>query len=223
MLYMSSPSAPAASFWRLPSSSAWRFSALAATSPASLRPDHHHAVVIGNHGVAGIDVDPGAYHGNVDGAERRLDRPLGRNRLRPHRKAHLAQRFHVAAPGVDDQADDAARLQRGREQIAEHAVGIVGGAADHQDVARPALLDRDMDHPVVAGMRQHGDGGARRFAARPYRAQIGFHQADAAIGLVHGGGAERAEPLDQRGIGSLDVADNNRLHASSSIAIGNSR
>ena len=86
-----------------------------------------------------------------------------------------------------------------------------------------ALLDRDMDHPVVAGMRQHGHRGARRLAALPDRAQIGLHQADAAIGLVHGGDAERAEPLHQIRIGALDVANDDRLHANSSTAIGNSR
>jgi hypothetical protein len=40
---------------------------------------------------------------------------------------------------------------------------------------------------------------------------------------MRGGDAERAQPFDQLSISSLDVADDNRLHASSSIAIGNSR
>ncbi len=52
------------------------------------------------------------------------------------------QRLHVAATGVKDEADHAARAQRGRQQLAEHAVGIVGRAADHQPrrlfgIARP--------------------------------------------------------------------------------------
>src|ERR1700737_4356532 len=71
--------------------------------------DHHNTVVVRDHRVAGMNIDPGANHGNVDGPECRLDRPLGRDRLRPHRKAHLAQRLHVAAAGVDDEAGDAAR------------------------------------------------------------------------------------------------------------------
>jgi hypothetical protein len=37
------------------------------------------------------------------------------------------------------------------------------------------------------------------------------------------GDAERAEPLDDIGVGPFDVADNDRHHASSSIAIGNNR
>ena len=59
--------------------------------------------------------------------------------------------------------------------------------------------------------------------ARPDRAQIGLHQAEAAIGFVHGGDAERAEPFDDIGIGALDVANDDGLHANSSTAIGNSR
>src|SRR5207342_2239555 len=59
-------------------------------------PDHHDAVVIGDHGIAGKYVDPGADHRNVDGPQRRLDRALGGNRLRPHRKTHFTERFGVA-------------------------------------------------------------------------------------------------------------------------------
>ncbi len=133
-----------------------------------LAADDHNAVIIGDHGIAGHDIDAGADHGHVDRAERRLDRALGRDRPGPYRKAHLAQRsLRRGTPASMTSPTDAARFQRGREQIAEHAVGIVGGAADHQNVARPALLDRDMDHPVVAGLRQHGDRGAGRLARPP--------------------------------------------------------
>src|ERR1700680_3469033 len=74
--------------------------------------DHHDAVVIGNHGIARSNVDPGTHHGHVDRPSRRLDRALGRNRLRPYRKTHFPKRFHVTTAGVDDQPGDAARLQR---------------------------------------------------------------------------------------------------------------
>jgi hypothetical protein len=40
---------------------------------------------------------------------------------------------------------------------------------------------------------------------------------------VHRRHAERAEAFDHRRVGAVDIADNDRLHASSSIAIGNSR
>ncbi len=76
----------------------------------------------------------------------------------------------VAAAGIDDDALDAARLQRGGDEIADHAVGVVGGAAEHDDVAGLALLDGDMHHPVVAGLRQDGDGGS---GDRSAPAQIG--------------------------------------------------
>src|SRR5215216_3704294 len=46
-----------------------------------LASDHHDAVIIGNDCIAGHHVDPGANHGNIDGAERRLHRALGRDRL----------------------------------------------------------------------------------------------------------------------------------------------
>src|ERR1700681_4407479 len=58
--------------------------------------DHDHTVIVRDHGIARHHVDAGADQGNVDGAERRLDRALGRNRPRPHPKAHLAQRLRVA-------------------------------------------------------------------------------------------------------------------------------
>ena len=79
------------------------------------------------------------------------------------------------------------------------------------------------DGELAEHVRQHGDGGTRRLAARPCRAQIGLHQPDPAVGFVHRRCAKRAEPLDDIGVGSPDVADNDRLHASSSNATGNSR
>ena len=66
-------------------------------------------------------------------------------------KAHLRQVAHVAHAGIDDQPAHAARRERGGEQLAEIAVVARRGRRDDQHVAGPALLDRDMDHPVVAG------------------------------------------------------------------------
>lgn len=217
MLYMSRPSSPEASRLRLPPSSAPRL--LGDLGRVALR-HRHDAVVIGHDDVAGIDVDAGADHGDIDRAERRLHRALGRDRARPHRKVHLVQCPDVAAAGIDDQSLHAARLQRGCEQLAEHAVGVVGGAAHDEDVALRALLDRDMNHPVVAGLRQHGDGGAGDRRASPDRPQIRLHQSEPIIGLVHGRDAVLRHPS---GIGTLDVANDDRLHASSSATVGNSR
>ena len=132
ILYMSRPSTPAASCLRLPSSSSLRFCALARGLDRELLRHHDDAVVVGHHHVARLDIDAGADHRNVDRAERRLDRALGRDRARPDREAHLVSAFTSRQPASMIEALDAARHQRGRQQFAEHAVGIVGGAADHQ-------------------------------------------------------------------------------------------
>ena len=96
----------------------------------------------------------GADHRHVDRAERRLDRALREDRLRPDREAHLGEVAHVAHAGVDDQPAAAARLRRGGEQIAEIAVlarRLVGASTRMSPSLQ--LLDRDMDHPVVARRR----------------------------------------------------------------------
>src|SRR5215470_12592977 len=185
MLYMSSPSAPDASCLRLPSSSAWRFSPLAATSAASLRPTTTTPSSSAITASPGITLTPARTTGTFTEPSAAFTVPL----------AEIA-RDHTGKPisraGIDDEALDAARHQRCRQEIAEHAVSVVGRTADHQKVAGLALLDRDMDHPIVAGMRQHGHRRARGLAAGPHRTQIRLHQAAAAMGLVHGGDPERA-------------------------------
>jgi hypothetical protein len=40
---------------------------------------------------------------------------------------------------------------------------------------------------------------------------------------MYRGNAERTEPLDHASVGPVDVANDDRLHANSSTAIGNSR
>src|SRR6266481_5121512 len=49
-----------------------------------LLPDNHDTVVVGDHGIARFNIDSGAYHGDVDGADLRLDRAPTRNRHRPY-------------------------------------------------------------------------------------------------------------------------------------------
>ncbi len=60
-------------------------------------------------------------------------------------------------------------------------------------------------------------------SAGPHRPHIGLHQAEAAIGLVHRGDAERAEPLHDVGIRALNIPDDDGFHASVSTVIGNRR
>ena len=67
-------------------------------------------------------------------------------------------------PGVDDEAADAVRAERRREQVAEHAVCVRAADGRHDDIAGMCELDRDVQHPVVAGMQQHGDARCRRCA-----------------------------------------------------------
>ena len=63
-------------------------------------------------------------------------------------------------PRVDDERPRAARLEARREQVAEVAVGAFRRDRGDDDIAGPDLLGRDVQHPVVAGMQQHGDGRA---------------------------------------------------------------
>jgi hypothetical protein len=61
--------------------------------------------------------------------------PLLLMALAPHREPISVQRLHVAHAGVDDQGPGAARHEAGGQQVAEVAVGVVGGDGGHDDVA----------------------------------------------------------------------------------------
>ena len=78
---------------------------------------------------------------------------------------------------------DTPRLGRGREQIAEHAVGVVRGAGDDQQVSGPAELDGHMEHPVVAGLSQDGDGTAGGLRVWVDWTDTRLEQTGAALGL----------------------------------------
>ena len=109
------------------------------------------------------------------------------------------------------------------------ALGVVIGrigdliVADHQHVSGAALLDRYVDHPVVARLGQHGDGGAGDRRAGPDRPHVWLHQPDTSGGLVDGRNAERAEIVDQGIIDPGNLAHHDGFHASSSRTIGNRR
>jgi hypothetical protein len=77
--------------------------------------------------------------------------PLALIALAPDREAHLLQDAHVAHAGIDDQRPGAARHEAGGQQVAEVAVGAIGGDGGHHDVAGLDLLGGDVHHPVVAG------------------------------------------------------------------------
>ena len=221
ILYMSRPSTPEASLARFSVSFASRLAA-ASSVAAAMRARHaDDAVVVGHDHVARVHQRARADHRDVDRAERRLDRPLRAHRAAPDREAHLGQRLDVAAAAVDDQRARAARLERRREQLAEEAVAALGRDRGDHDVARPDLLGRHVQHPVVARLQQHGHRRARHLRARVDRAHVGLHQADAPHGLVHGGAAEGAELVGDRGLGALDVAidDSELVHVTSFLPL----
>jgi hypothetical protein len=121
-------------------------------------------------------------------------------------KLHLGQVTDVADAGIDHQPLCAAGAERRREQVAEHPVLVVGRAADDDDVARLDLLGRDVQHPVVARLRQHGDRGAAAARAGIDRPHVVLQQADAAHRFMDAGDAEGRQLLDRRLVGALDVA-----------------
>ena len=72
-----------------------------------------------------------------------------------------------------------------------------------------ALLDGDVDHPVVAGRQADGDGGAGDARAGVDRAHVRRQQAGAALRLVDGrdadlGKCSRETPLDPRHVAHDD-------------------
>ncbi|MNN48494.1 hypothetical protein D3C81_1629750 [compost metagenome] len=56
----------------------------------------------------------------------------------------------IANTGVQYQAMNAACLEGRSQQITKKTVGAKRTRRDHKDVARLALLNRHMKHPVVA-------------------------------------------------------------------------
>ena len=79
---------------------------------------------------------------------------------RPHREPHPRQLGDVAAAGVDHQAAHAARLRARWRAARRSSRRRRRRRRDHQDVAVRALLDGDVEHPVVARRHADGDRGA---------------------------------------------------------------
>src|SRR5262249_25488942 len=81
------------------------------------------------------------------------------------------------------------------------------GRRNDKDVARAALLDRDMDHPVVTWGQGHRYGRPGDTHARIDRSHIRAHEAAAALRLVDGSDTAFAERGDRVRIGPLDILD----------------
>ena len=159
-----------------------------------VEPRHdHHTVVVAEHDVAGVHGLSTHDDRHVDRARGGLHRALRADRPRPDRKAHLTKSGHVAYAGRQHRCAHPALPQGHGEQLTEHPVGRRRRGGHHQQVTRPALLDRDVDHEVVARPAEHGDRGAAGLRAGPGRSELGAEIAGAADGLVDGGDAEAAQ------------------------------
>ena len=88
----------------------------------------------------------------------------------------------------------------------------------------PALLDRRVDHQVVAGPAQHGDRRPAGPRAVLDRAEAGPEVPGPADRLVHGGDAELGELVHDAEVGPGHVGDDDVAHQLSlSVTCGNSR
>jgi hypothetical protein len=203
---MSRPSTPAASARACPRWPLARSAASAACLRARGRHDHH-AVVSATTTSPGCTSAPAQTTGTLTEPSVALTCPWNADRAAEHGEAHLVEvTLHVAHAAVDHQARAAARLERSGQQVAEEAVGVVAGAGGDDDVAGLDLLGRDMQHPVVAGLQQHGDCRAAEARAGVDGPDARLHQAHAAQRLMHGGDAEARELFDGGRIGAHDVA-----------------
>src|SRR5690606_10337065 len=134
------------------------------------------AVVIRDDHVARIDERAGTDDRNVHRADGRLDGALRVDRAAPNGEIDLLELAHVSAAGIDHEASNAARLIGRAEQLSEHTVCIRAAERDDDDVAGTAELDRDMQHPVIAGMGERGHRRARNARARIDRTHVAVQQ-----------------------------------------------
>ena len=184
----------------------------------------YHAVVVGDDRVTRPDDLPADRDGQVDRARRLLDRALGADRCRPDTEAHRSQFGHVPDTGLDDQATDPARGQRGRQQLTEHPVGARRGRRDHQQVPGLALFHRRVDHEVVAGPAQRGDRGPADSGSGLDGAQARAEVPGPADRLVHGGHPKCGQLVHDAQVGAGRPGDDHVAHQLSlSVTCGNTR
>ncbi len=164
--------------------------------PGASPGDDHDPVVVGEDHVAGADDLAVDRDRHVHRAAGGLDGALRRDGTRPGGEAHVAQLLGVADAGVHDDPAHPALLEGGREQLAEQAVRARGGGGDDEDVALAALLHRGVDHEVVAGPAQHGDGGTGDPHALLDGADPRAQQPGPSHGLAHGRDAEPGQRVD---------------------------
>jgi hypothetical protein len=204
ILYMSRPSTPAASLARLSPSLASRFGGRLERGAAIARGTQTTPSSSATITSPGVTSMPAQTTGMLTEPSVALIVPLLLMALLQTGKPISVQRLHVAHAGVDDQRARAARHEAGGQQVAEVAVGALGGDRRRRRCRRADLLGHHMHHPVVARVQQHGDGRARDLRAGVDGPHVGLQQADAAHGLVHRGAAEMRQ-LRRRMRGSARV------------------
>ena len=155
---------------------------------------------------------PAQVTGTLTEPEPLLHRALRGHALGPHRELHRGQFGDVAAAGVDHQPAHPAGGKGGRQQFTEIAVFRGRFGSHHEHVTVLALLDGDVDHPVVVGRQAHGDRGSADPGPGVYRRHVRRDQAGAALRLVNGGDSVLAQSVAYLRVGP--VADCARRSAS---------
>jgi hypothetical protein len=111
--------------------------------------------------------------------------------------------------------------QRGGEQFPEHPVCRRRRGGHDEDVSRLDYLDGGVDHHVVAGRSEDRHRRSGDTDALLDRMHAGGHQTDTPRCLVDRGHSRLAEPGNDFGISTGDVADDHRpRHDSSEVTWG---
>src|SRR6185312_11207539 len=173
---------------------------------ARLEPRHHaDSVIIGDDDISGVNHRSAAGNGHVDRAQSLLDGALGMDGAGPDGKLHHREIADIAHAGLDDQPSNAAAHQRTGQQLAEISCVRAGGGHNDEHVARAALLDCDVDHPVVRRWQADRNGAAGNAGPRKDRPQMRTQEPGAALSLMDGGHTKTRQPFDEVGFSPLDV------------------
>src|SRR5512138_377980 len=171
----------------------------------ALARDDAHAVIVRDDHIARADERASADDGYVDAAQGLLHGALRADGARPHGELHRGQVAHVAHAGLDDEPPHPAGGERARKEIAE-ITRIGGGRGGHdEDVAFAALLDCDVNHPVVGRWNADRDGAARDARAGVDGAYIGRHQTGAVLRFVDGRDAGAGQRFDKLAFDALNL------------------
>ena len=157
---MSRPSSPAFERARTAASFFSRAHALLEHVRRLLAGDDADAVVVGDDDIARIDQRAGAHDRHVDAAQGLLDRALRRDVARPDGKAASPSASCTSrTPASMIKSAHAASLKRASPADRRNSRSRRRTSARRPGCRPPTLLDRDVDHPVVA--RRNADGHRR--------------------------------------------------------------